>query len=64
MSKSIEAPAVVHGSDDASRTSWFKQCADDWRHSTRVEAGKGSRWRTLPTPKYQQEHERIFGKKR
>jgi hypothetical protein len=56
---------VVHGSDDASKSQWFKETADAaLRDRCTVTQGKGSRWRTLPNEKFRGNFDSIFKKKK
>jgi hypothetical protein len=42
----------------------FRKTLDDTARSfSSVKNGKGSRWRTLPTDRYKQNYDDIFGKK-
>jgi hypothetical protein len=61
----VEMANVVHGSDDASKTQWFKECADAaLRDRCSVTQGKGSRWRTLPNELFRDNFDSIFRKPR
>lgn len=64
MSKQINAPAIVHGSNKESQMKWFQETANNVKTKyNSVQNGKGSRTRTVLTEAGRANWDAIFSKK-